>query len=202
MKLSFSFTKTAPPKRPVFIPVQPEEPDNKREVVEISSTAGVIVEKTAEDIEAEKSKTFVIPVKSYRTESKSDTNGPPILPEGSLVSMESTPGIIAGDTHTTAPSVGIQHVAVGAKKPKTSSVLMRIREAKLSGAVHDAPDQDNRTYDPEDFGWALMRGMGYDPSTDTSPDVTKDVIGNRVKRGLGVKPEHVGLPTDVVKPEK
>jgi hypothetical protein len=36
--------------------------------------------------------------------------------------------------------------------------------------------------------------MGYDPATDNSVDVSKPVVGNQAKLGLGVKIESVLLP--------
>ena len=41
--------------------------------------------------------------------------------------------------------------------------------------------------------------MGYDETKDSGPDVTKDVIGNRSKLGLGVKMDTFKLPTELGK---
>ncbi len=201
MKLSFSFAKTVPPKRPIVIQNEEKEPDTRREVLEISTDAGVVVEKTAEDLEAERTQILVIPVKSFRTAHKEVGTKPEALPDGALANKETVPGLIGGDIVAHSPKAGLQSSEDHGKKQKTS-VLMRIHEARQAHAASDAPDQEKRSYDADDFGWALMRGMGYDPSKDTSPDVTKDVLGNRTRRGLGVKPEDVELPIETMSSEE
>ena len=70
------------------------------------------------------------------------------------------------ESHTSMKTVGLKEFeSVGElKKPKTS-ILMKIREARESGKLQDAPDIRKRSYDPEDFAWGMLRGMGFDEET-------------------------------------
>jgi len=192
MKLSFSFAKSAPTKRTIVVPQPvPDEPQ-RRQVLGVSEDGKLVIEKTAEDIEAEKAGTFVIPCKSHFVRAKRDPNTKPITHDDQLRKLENKSGIITGDTAVNPLN------SQPAPKKKRVSILMQIRESRIRGEVKDAPDQETRTFDPEDFGWALLRGMGYDESQDEGlkHDVTKDVVGNRSKLGLGVKLESIQLPTE------
>lgn len=64
---------------------------------------------------------------------------------------------------------------------------MQIRAARERGLVKDAPDAPLRSFDPDQFGWALLRGMGYQGSEEESADAPQPVAGNQGRLGLGVK---------------
>jgi hypothetical protein len=200
MKLSFSFAKSAAPKRTV-IPLEPPKEDaDRRQVIEISGEAGVVTEKSPEDIESESGLPLIIPCRTSFVKVESEIISPGGFHDADFKRLENQAGIITGqvvchrrtDSHETTS--GVKPV-----KKQRMSILMQIREAKSRGEIKDAPDQEIRTYDPDDFGWAVLRGMGYDESKDEGlggRDVTKDVIGNRNKLGIGVKLESISLPTD------
>ena len=199
MKLSFSFSKTAPPKKVVHVQPQQVDPQTlMREVIAVSSSGGIMVEKTAEDLEREAVKTLVIPCRTLytkleRTALTTNVSGDSDLVDDSVGSpkMRKQPvGLTA-----VAPDLDSTHASSQSKRAK-SSILMQIMEAKRRGDVIDAPTQEVRTLDANEFGWALLRGMGYDESKESAVDVTKTVVGNRAKLGIGVKLDVVTLPTD------
>lgn len=190
MKLSFSFSKTAAPKKQVL--VHSHEPVvTVREVVSVNEKVGVEVHKSTLDVE-DQDEELVIPVKTLYVRPDRAKVDLSQVGHDALKQFENTSGIIAQESgmRTEQPSG-----AVHAKK-RPGSILMQIQAAKKRGEVRDAPDVPRRQLDPDEFGWALMRGMGYDPEKDTSPDVTQTVVGNRTKLGLGVKAESIALPTD------
>lgn len=199
--LSFSFSKTAAPKRRVT--VAPTEPvPSRKEVLSVSSE-GVHVQRTQEDLDTDASKILVIPCRRLYEKleiTKSDLRE---VGHDKFKNLESTSGIINSSEpslKTDEPMVGLveanSELSCQPPKKKHMSILMQIKRARDRGEILDAPEQDTKTLDPEDFGWAVMRGMGYDPSTDESPDVTKSTLGNRSKLGIGVKPDSIALPTD------
>jgi hypothetical protein len=167
------------------------------------SSEGVHVEKTQEDLETDASKILVIPCRRLYEKPEITKSDLSEVGHDKFKNLESTSGIINASELSPKkdePLVGLVEAndAVSCQPPKKKhmSILMQIKRARERGEIRDAPDQDTKTIDPEDFGWAVMRGMGYDPSTDESPDVTKSSVGNRSKLGIGVKLHSIALPTD------
>jgi hypothetical protein len=192
MKLSFSFSKTVAPKKQIQVQQEEVSKVNKRQVLTITEGSEIVVEKSAED--AQEAGELVIPVQTLYIKperSPVDSADPEMR---SLSKLENTPGVIAGKKRIVNYSA---EETVQKKRP--GSILMQIREAREKGRIKDAADVTERVLDPDQFGWALLRGMGYDPSTDTSPDVTKTVVGNRAKIGLGAKLDIVKLPHETKK---
>ena len=192
MKLSFSFTKVAPPKKVLQVQLPSEtDAEKRREVMAISAESGVVIQKTEEDIEAERIKTMVIPCKTLYTkpESTIDTRPNTSVDEAIPSISLTTVGLVKNPNFVDPASSG----EAPAKKVK-QSILMQIMEAKKRGEVQDAPTQDVRSLDASEFGWALLRGMGYDESKETAETVNDSVIGNRMKLGIGVK--SIPLPSD------
>lgn len=194
MKLSFSFSKVAAPKKqPVF--QSSAESAARREVLEVSKDSGIVTEKTPEDIQEESKKNLVIPCRTLYTKAERDHVDLSHVSHDGLKPFENSAGLIPS-TATDSMQIGMeQHTNLPAKK-KHKSILMQINEAKKRGMVRDAPNQETRSLNPEDFGWAVLRGMGYDESEDNSSDVSKSLIGNRARLGIGVKIESLKLPTD------
>jgi hypothetical protein len=208
MKLSFSFAKTAAPKKSI-LPTHraTDESPQRREILVISAEGGIVTEKTPEDIELESKVPLVIPCKRNFSKPEREIEQTKTLHEKNLKSLEDTAGILTGEVvHHREHAHECTHTEPEQKpvKKQKTSILMQIHEARARGEIRDAPDQETRSYDPDDFGWAVLRGMGYDESNDEGlkHDVTKDVVGNRAKLGLGVKRESVVLPTDKVDKKK
>ena len=195
MKLSFSFTKTAAPKRTVVSAQVADNSEIKREVVAVSHSSGILTQSTAVDQEAQVDVPLVIPCKSsYSRPSKNDS----IKAESSneeLSKLQNQPGLIS-KPKCDVVGMNDESAQPNIKKARTS-ILMQIREARVRGEVRDAADELIHKYDADDFAWGLLRGMGYDETKDSGPDVTKDVIGNRSKLGLGVKMDTFKLPTEL-----
>ena len=199
--LSFSFSKTAAPKRRVT--VGPTEPvPSRKEVLSVSS-GGVHVEKSQEDLDTDGPKILVIPCRRLYDKPEITKSDLSEVGHDKFKTLESTSGIINASEpllKKDEPMAGLveANAAVSCQPPKKKhmSILMQIKRARERGEIRDAPDQDTKTLDPEDFGWAAMRGMGYDPSTDESPDVTKSTVGNRSKLGIGVQLGSKALATD------
>jgi hypothetical protein len=186
MKLSFSLAKTAAPKRKIEIQnAEPEEP--KREVLTVSADAGILVEQSKEDLLRENQKDLTIPVRTVYERPPRSQSPVEHIPHDRLKRMEGRSGIIAGNIKDNVESQSSTDDSKPPMKKHSGSILMQIRAAKEKGLVQDAPEQNSRNFDPEEFGWALLRGMGYDSSKDTSPDSTKKVVGNQGRLGLGVK---------------
>lgn len=192
MKLSFSFAKTAAPKRAVVPAQVVEKSESKREIVEVSASAGIVTESHKSDQLAEGEAQLIIPCKShYIRPMKSESSGERIH-DAELQTLQDTPGLVSGSGDPTKVS------NQKPKRPRTS-ILMQIREARARGEIRDAPEEAAHRYDADEFAWGLLRGMGYDESKDDGPDVTKDVVGNRSKLGLGVKLDSIKLPTNQLK---
>ena len=190
MKLSFSFAKTAAPKRSPVQAQVVQELDIKREILEVSAESGVITEPTKLDVSADDHTHLIIPCKSHYHRPEKIQSAEDHIHDSELQQMRDKPGLLP--VSATQANNGTFPVP---KKQRTS-ILMQIREARARGEVKDAPDEAVHKYDAEEFAWGLLRGMGYDESKDTGPDVTKDVVGNRSKLGLGVKLDSIKLPTD------
>ena len=202
MKLSFSFSKAAPMKKPVIIQPVEKEPDQRREVVGISQKAGIVIEKTQLDIDEEERGNLVIPCKTLYSNPEKERLDLRNVGHDGLKAMENQAGLIsqppgrASSTNTRGDLDMQDSTLPPPQKKRASSILMQIHAARKRGEIADAPNQEFRHIDPDEFGWALLRGMGYDEATDQSPDVTKTVTGNRTKLGIGVKLDSVVLPSD------
>ena len=193
MKLSFSFAKTAAPKRAVVQAQVQEKVESKKEILEVSATEGIITEPLTHDQASESESRLIIPCKSnYQRPEKIESTSEHIH-DAELQELRDMPGLIP-----VSVSSKVDESNPVPKKQRTS-ILMQIRQARARGEIHDAPDEPAHKYDADEFAWGLLRGMGYDESKDTGPDVTKDVVGNRSKLGLGVKLESIKLPTDAMK---
>lgn len=189
MKLSFSLAKTAAYKKVTGIQIQ-ESTDitERREVVAISVDEGIIVNKTEEDLEFERVETLVIPCKTLYTAREKRSNNVQGTTDFSIDVAGPRPiGLILNPSQSVPAN---NEELVPAKKGR-SSILMQIMEARKRGEVQDAPLQPIRSLDANEFGWALLRGMGYDESKETAVDTkaTETVVGNRAKLGIGVKLE-------------
>jgi hypothetical protein len=206
MKLSFSFAKTAAPKRQLVHAQVIESGDQKREILHVSESAGIVTESPPQDAPGAEGTTLVIPCKSHYT--RPDRNGQigENITNEDLQRLRDTSGLliypkadsVTGEKDGESSS---RNDSLVRKKPRTS-ILAQIREARARGEVQDAPDEPNHKYDAEEFAWGLLRGMGYDESKDKGPDVTKDVVGNRSKLGLGVKLDQIKIPSEMTKNPK
>ena len=192
MKLSFSFSKTVAPKKQVQVQHEEIPKVSKREVLTITEGSEIVLEKSGED--GQESGELIIPVQTLYVKPERPPTDTAEPERGSLYKLENTPGVIAGKKRSVSDPT-----EEPVPKKRTGSILMQIREAREKGKIKDAADITERVLDPDQFGWALLRGMGYDPSTDSSPDVTKTVVGNRAKVGLGAKLDNVKLPHETKK---
>ena len=201
--LSFSFSKKAAPKKDVPVQQETESKHVMREVEQVSEVSGI--ETRQEDVSTLNigDSELVIPCRTIylKEEKKSLKDNVPLRAD--LRKSESRPGIIYGESGnellTSASEFG--HVGnVPRKRP--TSILMQIRAARMRGDISDAPDQVRRGLDPEKFGWAILKGMGYDPSSEEAQDLTKSLRGgNRAKLGIGMKIESMTLPHEQSKIE-
>ena len=193
MKLSFSFSKAAAPKKQIA--VHQKEPEVvRREVVSINEGSAVELTGSSHETEEMMNQVLVIPVKTIYSKPERPKLDLSHVDQNALKKFENTAGII-GDRAVSSGEVAKEGTS-GKGVKRAGSILMQIQAAKKRGDIRDAPDVARQNLDPEEFGWALLRGMGYDPDTDTSPDVTKTVVGNRTKLGLGVKASSIALPTE------
>jgi hypothetical protein len=203
MKLSFSFAKTAAPKRQVVQAQVIETGEQKREILEVSTSAGIVTEPSIQDSLANDGRPLVIPCKSHYSRPERITPIGENITNDDLHKLQDTAGLVVqprsdADKNEGGGNLDQGNVTVVQKKQRTS-ILAQIREARARGEIRDAPDEPNHLYNADEFAWGLLRGMGYDESKDSGPDVTKDVVGNRSKLGLGVKPDQIKLPTDFSK---
>lgn len=195
MKLSFSLAKTAAPKRKIEIQHIEKLDSEKREVVNVSQGNGILVEKSEEDIISESQKNLTIPVSTLYQRRTKQSSEVLTISHNSLRSLEHKSGIIAGDMKESTRTDVAEEPS---RKKQSGSILMQIRNARERGLIQDAPESDSRIYGPEQFGWALLRGMGYDPDKDAAPDVTPTIVGNQGRLGLGVKPEYQSVPPNSI----
>jgi hypothetical protein len=186
MKLSFSFSKHVPPKREAIIETQNEHVEPIREVVEISRESGVVLEKTA--LDTSDSHDLVIEVKTHYSTPHGRKRFTPRRPphDNDLVLLSET---VSGIIKTGIPPLieRKRETSSNDEQPsskRTKSILMQLAEARTHGFIQDAPDEEKPRMDPDQFGWALMRGMGYDASLDSSPSV-RTTVSNHDKAGLG-----------------
>lgn len=186
MKLSFAFSKTAAPKKKAVIQ-QPEKPIiQKREVVALSQDSGLVVQKSDSDIIDDLEP--IINVKTHYTRPSRRIANNESDPRTSLRHLENKPGIISGSKRehvVTSDKDNMDLEEVQEPKRRPRSILMQIKDAREKGFIRDAPDVQIRQLDPDQFGWALLRGMGYDPSTEPSTESSAQILGNRAKSGIG-----------------
>jgi hypothetical protein len=185
MKLAFSIAKTAVPKRKVEIQLQDQESPEKREVIQVSNE-DVVVAMNVNDQLKEQEVELEIPVKTLYVKPERRVTATDPVNSFSLQQYENRGGFVPIEREKRDGGDVVEANEPPRKKP-IRSILMQIKEARESGKVKDAPESTARELDPDKFGWALLRGMGYDPTKDTSPDVTKTVKGNMTRLGLGVK---------------
>ena len=189
MKLAFSFSKSAPPRKELRVQDISDKNVIAHRVEGVSQAAGIKTTTISYDVDTE----MVIPCNTLYSKRTSMSLSDPAVPEEKVHLTEISTGLMKGHKRNSASLVN--EVCQPPRK-KTTSILMQIREARERGEIVDAPDQERRELDPEKYGWALLRGMGYDPSKDESPDPTKTVIGNRAKLGIGVRLESLALPDE------
>ena len=186
MKLSFSLGKAPPPKKKIEIHAQDIHQPIRNQVVAVSSEGVIKVEKK-ESNGSENPVDLIIPVQSMYTRRVRGAKTTSSIDHDALVKSQHKPGIIAGGKRAELGQVMFVENPIPPKRRQTGSILMQIRAARESGKIHDAPDVSNRSLDPEQFGWALLRGMGYDGTKDEPSDVPQSVIRNNGRLGLGVK---------------
>jgi hypothetical protein len=203
MKLSFSFSKAVAPKKQALLQEGLNLQDRALEVQVVSEASGVMtVEKSdSDDVDGSG---MLIPCKTNYTKPAVKSRASPSRTLDGFKVHEGTSGMIFGGTRPDIETSGTESYPNEVGRPPkkqngSSSILMQIRSARERGDIVDAPDQERRDIDPEKFGWAILRGMGYDPATDSSPDASKPVVGNQAKLGLGVKNESVLLPHERAK---
>ena len=184
MKLSFSFSKSAAPKRKPIISSQNAQDASMREIVQISTDSGVVLEKTS--LGESDTKDLIIEVKTRYSRPRGQKRDYNSISFDKPLSLETVGGIIPS---VLSPPVEPKLETNGdPERPskRTQSILMQIMEARNRGHIQDAPDVDKPRMDPEQFGWALLRGMGYDTSHDSSP-AARRTASNQEKAGLGSK---------------
>jgi hypothetical protein len=189
MKISFSLTKAPPPKRKIQIQGSDPAIPARQEVISVSATSGVEVEKCHSEVNSTGGSDLVIPVHSLYTKIPMEDTKAKQVDHGALVKSQNKSGIIAGGK-TGQPIQGdfaYLHRAEPPRKKQQGSILMQIRAAREKGLVIDAPDAPVRSLDPEKFGWALLRGMGYNGSEEEAADSSQPVVRNQGRLGLGVK---------------
>ena len=189
MKLAFSFSKSAHPRKELRVQDISENNVIAHKVEGVSQAAGIKTTTISSNVETE----MVIPCNTLYSKRASMTLSDPAMPEEKVHLSETSTGLMDGNKRI---SHSVVNEVCQPPRKKTASILMQIREARERGEIVDAPDQERRELDPEKYGWALLRGMGYDPSKDESPDVTKTVFGNRAKLGIGVRLESLALPNE------
>lgn len=183
MKLSFSFSKHVPPKREAIVETHNDPVGPIREVVEISRESGVVLEKTA--LDTSDSHDLVIEVKTHYSRPRGRKRFTPMHANDLCLFPETVSGIIK--TGVPPPIELNRETSSNDEQPsskRTKSILMQLAEARSHGFIQDAPDEEKPRMDPDQFGWALMRGMGYDASLDSSP-TARTTVSNHEKAGLG-----------------
>ena len=162
--VSFSFKKKFEPK-PVVVEIEPD--DNAPRTRVLTDFSQIV---NAQPVQQTKADELVIPCHTIvNTEPK------PVSTRPAKINIKGGAG---GFVYLPGESIGT--------KRKGTSLLMSIRAARQRGEVNDAPDQPKRAYEPEDFAWGVLRGMGYDPANDkSSPPADLPVKSNREKYGIG-----------------
>ena len=168
--VSFSFKKTVAPKD-VIPPLEDDKP-KPRQITSISSLGSVPLIPDVQTLPA-KPEELVIPCSG--------------LIEKNAVMQTTTLGDKSAPVKIASSVGGFVYLpeSLPDRKRKGTSLLMSIRAARSKGEVHDAPDQQSRGYEADEFAWGVLRGMGYNGPTDQGKSEEVVKASNRERYGIG-----------------